>query len=390
MLLPWAGLGWIVGLTVLAATRIDAGATPPSPRSSWRTVGAVNATALLMIAPAPVLWLLAAGVRRHDHVAPGGRRRRCASAGCRSACRCGGSRASSIQGRHGADVLAYSESLESVSYTSTSPEVWRNLGYWLTYVRDAYAADDRRPARDYMVSGRLIATGFVLLLIGLAGLVATRWTHRRFAVALVVVGVVLGVGVHPIDDPSPLMDLAARRRHVRRRAGPALAHPRRADARARARPRRRRARRRAAARCASPAALPWRPVARRRSSACSPSPTCRCSPDTAWSTRRSTATRTRPRRGPTPPPRSTPATPAHACCSCRARSSAPSAGATPSTRRCPGMTDKPLVTRDLLPLGSARGDGPAVRPRRPLPVAAPSSPAAIAPSPACSAPTRSG
>ena len=83
-----------------------------------------------------------------------------------------------IQGRQGADVLAYSESLESVSYTSTSTEVWRGLGYWLTYVRDAYAATTTA-GRDYMVSGRLIATGFVLLLVGLAGLVVTRWTHRR-------------------------------------------------------------------------------------------------------------------------------------------------------------------------------------------------------------------
>ena len=61
MLLPWAGLGWIVGLTVLAATR-----------TRWRhaalaalvvaSVGAVNATALLMVAPAPVLWLLTAAI----------------------------------------------------------------------------------------------------------------------------------------------------------------------------------------------------------------------------------------------------------------------------------------------------------------------------------------
>ena len=111
-----------------------------------------------------------------------------------------------IQGRQGADVLAYSESLESVSYTSTSAEVWRGLGYWLTYVRDAYAATTTA-GRDYMVSGRLIVTGFVLLIVALTGLVITRWTHRQFAVALVVTGVVLGVGVHPIDDPSPLMDL---------------------------------------------------------------------------------------------------------------------------------------------------------------------------------------
>ena len=204
MLLPWAGLGWIVGLTVLAATR-----------SRWRhaalaalvvaTVGAVNATALLMVAPAPVLWLLVA--------ACGGIITWRRAAG--TALRIGGlslgvslwwMAAVVIQGRRGADVLAYSESLESVSYTSTSPEVWRNLGYWLTYVRDGYAPTTSA-GRDYMVSGRLIATGFVLLLIGVAGLVATRWAHRRFAVALVAVGVVLAVGVHPIDDPSPLMDL---------------------------------------------------------------------------------------------------------------------------------------------------------------------------------------
>ena len=62
MLLPWAGVGWLVGLAVRAATR-----------TRWRdaalfalvvlTIGAVNATALLLVAPAPVLWLLYAGVR---------------------------------------------------------------------------------------------------------------------------------------------------------------------------------------------------------------------------------------------------------------------------------------------------------------------------------------
>ncbi len=204
MLLPWAAVGWLVGLTVGAATR-----------TRWRdaalaalvvfTVGAVNATALVMIAPAPVLWLLVAAAERQITW------RRAGAA----AARIGGlSLVVSlwwivmlvIQGRLGADVLAYSESLESVSFTSTSAEVWRALGYWLTYVRDAYAATTTA-ARDYMVSGRLIATGFLLLLIALAGLVATRWRQRRYAVALVATGVVLGVGVHRFDDPSPLMNV---------------------------------------------------------------------------------------------------------------------------------------------------------------------------------------
>ena len=103
-------------------------------------------------------------------------------------------------------MLSYSESLDSVSYTSTSTEVWRNLGYWLTYVRDAWNATTTA-GRDYMVSGRTVVTGFVLLIVALVGIVATRWVHRRFAALLVAVGVVLAVGVHPIDDPSPLMRL---------------------------------------------------------------------------------------------------------------------------------------------------------------------------------------
>ena len=113
---------------------------------------------------------------------------------------------SSIQGRLGADVLAYSESLESVSFTSTSPEVWRGLGYWLFYIRDAYAATTSA-GRDYMVSGRLIVDRLRAAARS-ASSASSRPAGRTAAspCSLVVTGVVLAVGVHPIDDPSPLMD----------------------------------------------------------------------------------------------------------------------------------------------------------------------------------------
>jgi arabinofuranan 3-O-arabinosyltransferase len=204
MLLPWAGLPWIVGLTALAATR-----------SRWRhaalaalvvaSVGAVNATALLMIAPGPALWLAIAALERRITWRRAGV----------TAAKVGGlsvavslwwMAAVVIQGRSGADVLAFSESLESVSFTSTSAEVWRGMGYWLDYVRDGYAPTTTAAA-EHMVSLRVIAAGYVLVLLGVAGLVLTRWRSRRFAIALVVTGVVLGVGVHPFDDPSPVMAL---------------------------------------------------------------------------------------------------------------------------------------------------------------------------------------
>ena len=202
MLLPWAGVGWLVGLTVRAAAR-----------SGWRdpalfalvvlTVGAVNAAALALIAPAPMLWLIHAAWQR--------------TIGWRAAVVTAGrigvlSLAVSmwwivmlvVQGRHGADVLAFSETLDAVSLTSTGTETLRGLGYWLFYVRDPYAFTTTASV-PYLSSVRLILIGYALSALCLAGLAITRWTHRRYAALLVFTGIVLAVGVHPIADSAPLM-----------------------------------------------------------------------------------------------------------------------------------------------------------------------------------------
>ncbi|MCU1364418.1 MAG: hypothetical protein JWN39_57, partial [Ilumatobacteraceae bacterium] len=202
MLLPWAAVGWMVGLTIRAATR-----------TKWRdigifglvmvTVAAPNATAILMIAPAPVLWLLHAVWSR---IVTWKR-------ALVTAAKIGGISALmslwwiamlSIQGKYGADVLGYSESLQAVSLTANSAETLRGMGYWLFYVRDPIGFATTA-AFDYMTSGRLIAISFLVLGIGLVGIVGTKWVNRRYAALLVFVGIVLAVGVHPIENPSPLM-----------------------------------------------------------------------------------------------------------------------------------------------------------------------------------------
>lgn len=202
MLLPWMGLGWLVGLTIRATVR-----------SRWRdvglfglvvlTIGAVNATALALVAPAPVLWLLHAAWQR--------------SITWRTAVITAVKLGSIslvvsmwwivmlvVQGRHGADVLAYSETLEAVSLTSVSTETLRGLGYWLFYVRDPYAFTTTA-ALDHMGNGKVIVAGYLLVVLCLAGLALVRWSQRRFVAWMFVAGIVLAVGVHPIDDPSPLM-----------------------------------------------------------------------------------------------------------------------------------------------------------------------------------------
>ncbi|MEY2524620.1 MAG: arabinofuranan 3-O-arabinosyltransferase, partial [Ilumatobacteraceae bacterium] len=105
---------------------------------------------------------------------------------------------------HGADVLSYSETLEAVSFTSVSTETLRGLGYWLFYIRDPSGFATTASA-DYLESGRVIAIGFALLLCCIAGIALTRWSQRRYAALLVFTGIVLAVGVHPINHPSPLM-----------------------------------------------------------------------------------------------------------------------------------------------------------------------------------------
>ena len=220
MLLPWAGLGWLVGLTVLACRdTADDGESPSStPERRWQrwrypalialvvaTVGSVNATALALIAPGPVLWLI--------HAASAGdiRWRQAVAIALRTAVLCVAVSAwwiamLAVQSRHGAPVLAYSETLDDVSRNATGSEVLRSLGYWLFYVRDP-VAPTTTASGHYLASTGGIAISYAVTLIGLAGLVVTRWAGRRFAALLVLVGVVLAVGIHPIDSPSPLMSL---------------------------------------------------------------------------------------------------------------------------------------------------------------------------------------
>ena len=165
-------------------------------------------------------------------------------------------------------------------------------------------------------------------------------------------GVVLGVGVHPIDDPSPLMDLllgdgtsgAALALRSSTRAVPmlvlglALGAGALVDALGPAAPRR--------AGCRGGR---W-PLAGVGLLALANLP---CSPATASSTRPSTATRTRRRRGSRPPPRSTPTPTGGRVLQLPGQEFGAFRWGYTVDPPLPGLTDRPLVTRDLLPLGSA-------------------------------------
>jgi len=201
MLLPWAGLGWLVGCTILAA-RHGGWRYPGCAALVVLTVGSTNATAIALIAPAPVLWLAMAAQAREitwrSAVLAAGR-----IGGLSLLVSAWWIAFLLVQSRYGINILSYTETLEAVSSTSIAPEAVRGLGYWLNYIRDHVQATTDA-AGPYHTNSALLLTSYGLALLGLVGLSVVKWNGRRFAAVLLLIGTVLAVGSYPLNNPAPI------------------------------------------------------------------------------------------------------------------------------------------------------------------------------------------
>lgn len=195
ILLPWAALPWMIAAVVLAVRR-----------GGWRwpgvfalivaTVGGVNATALLLAGLGPLVWLVALVVLERVPA-----RRAAAVAGRIGVL----SAVVSLwwvaglwaQGRYGVPILRYTETYETVASTATAPELARGLGYWFFYGSDKLGPWIEAGAQ--YTHPALVALGYGLVAAALVSAALVRWRHRRVAMALVVVGLVVAVGAHPYD-----------------------------------------------------------------------------------------------------------------------------------------------------------------------------------------------
>ena len=194
LLSPWAGLGWIMAFTIRAA-RHGGWRYPALIALVVATVGGINATALLLIAVAPLTWLAyAAFVERGISV-----KRALATVGRVGALSTVMSSwwlvALVVQSRTGADVLAYSETAQAVSSTSSAPEVLRGLGYWLFYGGDS-TGPWNSASTPYVQSPGLILLGFGLVTLAMAALVLVERRVRLWLASLWSIGVVVAVGAH--------------------------------------------------------------------------------------------------------------------------------------------------------------------------------------------------
>ena len=200
LLLPWAALPWLVGLTARSCRE-----------RSWRwpallalvlfATGGVNASSLVLVAIGPVLWLV------RDAVSGGPRARAALAGGARIGLLAIGVSAwwlvgVRLQGAFGLPVLQLTENLETVARASTPGDVLRGLGNWFFYGRDltGYSLDQ---AEDYASDPLVVALTYAVPVVALAAAVVLRWAHRAYFVSLIVVGTIVAVGSWPYHDPSP-------------------------------------------------------------------------------------------------------------------------------------------------------------------------------------------
>lgn len=204
LLLPWALLGWIVAATIRFTHERRLGALAVFALLILSS-GGLNATALLVIAPAPVAVIVDAVWRRKVSI-----RSALVTTAILGATTVAMSTwwlaGLAVQGRHGSAVLSYTEALPSTAATSTAPEVLRGLGYWLFYDRND-VVPLTSAATPYQSNPIVMIAGIVIVLAGMLGLRTLRSEARRPLALMLVAGTVLAVGAYPYSSPTPAWSL---------------------------------------------------------------------------------------------------------------------------------------------------------------------------------------
>ena len=201
ILLPYAALPWMIALTA-RAIRTRSWRHPAVLALIIASVGTSNATAIILAGGGPVLWVCWELAGREVP------RQLLVKAVARIALLSGATNAwwivgLSVQATNGIDVLRYTESVQTTAAASSAQEVMRGLGYWFFYGDDP-VGPWVGPSRPYMAAAILVAVTFAIPILALVGAAFARWSERTFFVGLLFVGLVLAVGPYPYEDPSAL------------------------------------------------------------------------------------------------------------------------------------------------------------------------------------------
>ncbi len=200
ILMPWAGLPWMLAFVVLALRR-----------GGWRypalfalvvaLVSGINASSILYVGIAPALWLPYAVL-----VAKEATWRRAWGvawkvAGLVVLVSLWWAVGLQIEAAYGVNVLKYTETVPATSGASLASEILRGLGYWYFYGVDR-AGPWTQTSVDYTQNVTLIAFSFAVPVLAFLAAFVARWRYRTYFILITVVGMVMAVGPNPYEHPS--------------------------------------------------------------------------------------------------------------------------------------------------------------------------------------------
>jgi arabinofuranan 3-O-arabinosyltransferase len=202
ILLPWAGLPFMLGLTIVALRR-----------GGWREpaifaivvalVSGINATSIIYVGVAPILWLLYAVVVLREatwrHAFSTGLKIGVLTLGASLWWIAG----LEVEAAYGVNVLKYTETVPSTSATSNATDILRGLGYWYFYGTDHLGPWTNAAVR-FTQDVALLATSFAVPVVAVVAAAFVRWRERAYFLVLLFVGLVLAVGPFPFTHPTAI------------------------------------------------------------------------------------------------------------------------------------------------------------------------------------------
>ena len=199
ILLPWAGLPWLMALTV-RSLRTPGWRHPALFGLVTLTIGGVNASSLLLVGLGPLTWLVWSAM---DKSATWREVRK-------TALKIGTAFIATgvwwmvglfIQAQYGLPTLRLTENYRVVSDAATAPELFRGLGYWYFYGQGRVGAWIE-PSTAY--TRWALPLSFALPLLALLVSAFVKFRYRGHLLALMFISMLIAIGSHPYDSPSLL------------------------------------------------------------------------------------------------------------------------------------------------------------------------------------------
>jgi hypothetical protein len=202
LLLPFAGLPWLLAL-IVQATRNRGWKYPALFALTVAVIGGINASSLVYVGIAPLLWLPYAVFVTRDVDG----RRAWGVLGKTGLLTVATSlwwmAGLAVEGAYGINILKYTESVQATASATSPAEVVRGLGYWYFYGADRLGLWTAA-VQEFTEKAWLLSLTYVMPLGAFVAAAVTRWADRAFFVLLLVVGIVLSVASFPYEHPTAL------------------------------------------------------------------------------------------------------------------------------------------------------------------------------------------